>query len=163
MKLTVSVNGFTLLFRRVIVGWESKGLHKGCVYTKMFLRAVKRGSSVPRHFRVVRPITVAAKEVSSNEVPDERALNWILYFSHLAEPSQITVIDGTLLETDELDALAKEEEGTNDPRAILSASKRTLTFVNFQLVAHLPKKECRFWRLATWKQNLHVGPSEGIL
>lgn len=72
-----------------------------------------------------------AKDISNNEVPNEKALTWVTYFSHLAEPDQITVIDGTLLEADELDALAKLEEGTSDATAITSAARKTLTYASF--------------------------------
>jgi GTP-dependent phosphoenolpyruvate carboxykinase len=71
---------------------------------------------------------VGAQNVSKQEVPHEKALMWVSYFSHLAEPSNVTVIDGTLLEQDELDVLAREEEGTSDARAITAASKRTLVY-----------------------------------
>lgn len=103
----------------------------GCVVffrtDRMFLQTLRRGFTA-RNMRTIRPITVDASALSQTEVPHEQAFTWVQYFSHLGEPSDITVIDGTLLETDELDALARQEEGTNDSRAILAASKRTLTY-----------------------------------
>src|SRR5690606_5689507 len=89
----------------------------------MFLRILRAKPTTP-----VRRITVDAEHVlTADEVPNDKARMWISYFASVASPIEIMIMDNTLTELDELDILAREEEGTKAPEAITKASKRTLT------------------------------------